>query len=129
MSDKIIKIGGQTFKMIEFETAVSERSLYGLNVYIVWNVNCAIWEYLMPAGTLRDERNRDMNTICRAFIRGIDKGMLLNEFVRKLNVETGLQFHVASDDNVPQSVCEHLALYGLRFDGDDLSLIVYGNNK
>lgn len=127
MSNKIIKIGGQTLELTEYETAASELTSYGLNVYLAWDVECSIWEYLMPAGTLRDKQYRDVHTIWRAFIRG-DEDMLLNEFIQKLNTATGLRFHVANDNNVPPSVSEYLALYGLDFDRDEVILIVYGNN-
>ena len=43
MSNKIIKIGGQTLEMREYETTASERSTYGLNVYVAWDVKCALW--------------------------------------------------------------------------------------
>lgn len=36
MSNKIIKIGGQTLEMREYETTASEHSTYGLNVYVAW---------------------------------------------------------------------------------------------
>ena len=44
MSNKNIKIGGQTLEMREYETTASERSTYGLNVYVAWDVKCALWE-------------------------------------------------------------------------------------
>jgi len=70
MSNKIIKIGGQTLEMREYETTASERSIYGLNVYVAWDVKCSLWEYLMPSDTIREKPYRGVSELWRDFIRG-----------------------------------------------------------
>ena len=63
MSNKIIKIGGQTLEMREYETTAYERSIYGLNVYVAWDVKCALWEYLMPSDTIREKPYRGVSEL------------------------------------------------------------------
>lgn len=127
-SDKIIEIGNQTLVMTEYETVASERSVYGLNVYIAWDIKCSLWEYLMPSDTIREEQYRRIPYLWKDFIRG-DKNGLLELFVSKLNRETGLNFHIVSKETLPNSVYEPLYRKGARFgENESVSLIVYGNN-
>lgn len=128
MSNKIIKIGGQTLQMIEYDTTTSERSTYGLNVYVAWEVKCALWEYLMPSDTIREKAYRGVSELWRDFILG-DKDGLLNQFLYKLNRETGLTFHIVSQWTIPTSVYEPLARKGFCFNNEMVRLVVYGNNR
>lgn len=128
MSNKIIKIGGETLEMREYETTASERSAYGLNVYVAWDVKCALWEYLMPSDTIREKPYRGVSELWRDFIRG-DKDGLLNQFLYKLNSETGLTFHLVSQWTLPSSVYEPLARKGFSFNNEVVRLVVYGNNR
>lgn len=128
MSDKIIRIGGQTLQMIEYDTTTSERSTYGLNVYVAWEVKCALWEYLMPSDTIREKPYRGVSELWRDFILG-DKDGLLNQFLYKLNRETGLTFHIVSQWTIPTSVYEPLTRKGLSFNNEVVRLVVYGNNR
>lgn len=128
MSNKIIKIGGQTLEMREYETTASERPTYGLNVYIAWDVNCALWEYLMPSYTIREKAYRGVSELWRDFISG-DKDGLLNQFLYQLNRETGLTFHLVSQWTLPSSVYETLARKGFSFNNEVVHLVVYGNNR
>lgn len=128
MSDKIIRIGGQTLQMIEYDTTTSERSTYGLNVYVAWEVKCALWEYLMPSDTIREKAYRGVSELWRDFILG-DKDRLLNQFLYKLNRETGLTFHIVSQWTIPTSVYEPLTRKGFSFNNEVVRLVVYGNNR
>lgn len=128
MSDKIIRIGGQTLQMIEYDTTTSERSTYGLNVYVAWEVKCALWEYLMPSDTIREKAYRGVSELWRDFILG-DKDGLLNQFLYKLNRETGLTFHIVSQWTIPTSVYEPLTRKGFSFNNEVVRLVVYGNNR
>lgn len=128
MSNKIIKIGGQTLEMREYETTASERSTYGLNVYVAWNVKCALWEYLMPSDTIREKPYRGVSELWRDFIRG-DKDAMLNQFLYQLNRETGLTFHLASRSTLPTSVYETLIHRGVSIKNDVVRLVVYGSNR
>lgn len=114
--------------MEEYETAMSERSTYGLNVYVVWHVKCSVWEYLMSSGTLREASYRDANGLWRDFIYG-DKDELINRFLQKLNYETGLSFHLATHLTLPRSLYERFARKGCTFDKEIVRLVVYGNNR
>lgn len=104
MSNKIIIIGGQTLEMREYETTASEPSTYGLNVYVAWDVKCALWEYLMPSDTIREKSYRGASELWRDFIRS-DKDALFNQFLYKRNSETGLAFHLVSQWTLPSSKC------------------------
>lgn len=128
MGNKIIKIGDQTLEMREYETTVSERSTYGLNVYVVWHVKCTLYEYLMPSYTIREKTYRDVSELWRDFIRG-DKDELLNQFLYQLYRETGLKFHLVSQRTLPSSVYEPLAKRGFSFNNEVIRLVVYGNNR
>lgn len=125
-SDKIIEIGNQTLVMTEYETIANERSVYGLNVYIAWDIKCSLWEYLMPSDTIREEQYRRMPYLWKDFIYG-DKDGLLELFVSELSRKTGLTLHIVSKETLPNSVYEPLHRKGARFD-EMVSLIVYGNN-
>ena len=127
-NNKIIKIGGQTLEMKEYETTSSERFTYGLNVYVAWDVKCALWEYLMPSDTIREKPYRGVSELWRDFIYG-DKDSLINQFLSKLNRETGLTFHLVSQWTLPGSVYEPLARKGFSFNNDVVRLVVYGNNR
>ena len=128
MSNKTIKIGGQTLEMTEYETTSSERSTYGLNVYVAWDVKCALWDYLMPSETIREKPYRGVSGLWRDFIYG-DKDSLLNQFLSRLSRETGLTFHLVSQWTLPSSVYEPLARKGFSFNNDVVRLVVYGNNR
>lgn len=128
MSNKIFRIGGQTLEMTEYDTTTSERSTYGLNVYVAWEVKCALWEYLMPSDTIREKAYRGVSELWCDFIIG-DKDGLLNQFLYKLNRETGLTFHIVSQWTLPSSVYEPLARKDFSFNNDVVRLVVYGNNR
>ena len=129
MNEKKFFIGGCTIEMVEYEMLPSERSLYGLNVYLSIEIKCDVWEYFMPIETIRDKRCRGAdNRLWTEFIKG-EKDVLLKQFVQKLNVETGLNFHVANNLSVPKRVYDLLEQRGCSLDGEDVQLIVYGNNR
>lgn len=128
MSNKIIKICNHTFEMREYETTVSERSTYGLNVYIAPNIKCDLWEYLMPSGTIREKQYRGVNELWRDFIRG-DEDYLTDLFLLRLSNETGLTFHLANQWTLPDSVYNSLLRRGASFNNEVIRLVVYGNNR
>ncbi len=127
MSSKIINIGNHTLELKEYETAISERSKYGLNVYMVRKIDCTLWEYLMSSDTIREKAYRDVPHLWTDFIRG-DKESLLNLFLSRLYNTTGLNFHILTKKTMPSSIYERLAARGFSF-SNAVGLIVYGNNE
>ena len=50
--------------MREYETTASERSTYGLNVYVAWDIR----ESLMPSDTIREKSYRGESELWLDFI-------------------------------------------------------------
>lgn len=129
--NKTISVGNETLELSEFECQANERHEYGLSVYLVTWVPCTVWEYLMPPGTLREAQYRDIGNLWVDFIRGGDKIQLLNQFVDKLSTQTGINFHLATENTMPKSVYDRLTNLGISFkeDSDSVTLVAYANNK
>ena len=126
-----VSVANEEIKLKEFNCQEDERQEYGLSVYLATSVPCKVWEYLMPAGTLREAQYRDVSNLWMDFIRGGNKIQLLNQFVDKLSSHTGINFHIATVDTMPRSVYDRLTDLGMSFneDSDSVTLIAYANNK
>lgn len=126
-----IDIANKKVEVREFKTDSSERDRYGLSVYM-FTATCDMWEYYMPAGTIRDKAYRDVSGLWGAFFR--DNKDRLNEFVRKLSSATGYNLHVANKYSMPSSVYQRFAMFNRHFYGDGkgdcaVELIFYANNR
>lgn len=126
-------IANQKVKVQEFVTAPSERDQFGLNVY-VFPATCIMWEYYMPAGTIRDKAYRGcVSDLWGAFIK--NNNALLNQFLEKLTIVSGYRIHVANKSTLPSSVYQLYQDYGYSdFYGDRLNdapvlLVFYANNR
>ena len=126
-----ISVGDVEIELNEFECQTNERDEYGLSVYLVTNVPCKVWEYLMPYGTIRDAEFRGIYNLWFDFIQGGDRIALLHQFVNKLSIDTGINFHVATVDTMPRSIYDRLTNLGMSFkeNSDSVTLIAYANNK
>lgn len=127
-----IVIAGQKVEVYEYQTDDSERSRFGVSVYM-FSPTCRMWEYYMPSGTIRVKAYRDVENLWGAFIR--DDRAMLSQFINTLSTATGYNMHLANKSSIPNSVYTRLSKFGLaKYYGDGrgdcgIKLIFYANNR